>query len=152
MRHSHKLEKKQYDSIRDYIQEYNSKVKSLGELKSLVNNKFGNEYNNNQISYFKGKWQGDAINIDKEANSETECANLVRMLKKNSSNDGDFFELEYDANEKNYLSFLFYSTGRMKETFLKTSGDLVFINKRFSQNRFKRPLLMFFTVSNTGKS
>ena len=29
---------------------------------------------------------------------------------------------------------------------------MVFVNKRFSQNRFKRPLLMFFTVSNTGKS
>lgn len=39
----------------------------------------------------------------------------------------------------------------MKEAYLK-NNDIIFVNKRFSQNRFKRPMVMLFTVSNTGKS
>jgi hypothetical protein len=37
----------------------------------------------------------------------------------------------------------------MKELYLRHS-DLVFINKRFTVNRFKRPILMIFVVTNTG--
>ena len=44
MKHNHKLEKKKYDSIRDYIREYNEKVKSLSELKEMIYDKFGMEY------------------------------------------------------------------------------------------------------------
>lgn len=44
MAHHHKLDKKRYDSIRQYIQEYNDKVKSLSDLKELIYEKFGLEY------------------------------------------------------------------------------------------------------------
>lgn len=49
------------------------------------------------------------------------------------------------------MQFLFYSNPKMKEIYMKNS-DVIFINKRFSMNRFKRPLLLFFAVSSTGKS
>ena len=75
----------------------------------------------------------------------------MKLLKKNSANDGDFLEYEFDSSDKGNLQFLFYSTAKMKEVYLRCS-DLIFVNKRFTQNRFKRPMLMFFTVSNTGKS
>jgi hypothetical protein len=39
----------------------------------------------------------------------------------------------------------------MKETYLKHS-DLTFINKRFTVNRFKKPILLIFVVTNTGQS
>ena len=39
----------------------------------------------------------------------------------------------------------------MKEVFLKHS-DITFINKRFTVNRFKKPILMIFVVTNTGQS
>ena len=39
----------------------------------------------------------------------------------------------------------------MKETYLFNS-DIVFINKRLTQNRFNRPIILWFCVSNTGQS
>ncbi len=60
-------------------------------------------------------------------------------------------DIEYDHNEKGNMQFLFYSTAKMRDAYLKSS-DMIFINKRFNQNRFKRPMMMFFTVTNTGKS
>lgn len=74
--------------------------------------------------------------------------NLARLLRKGAD---DYLEMEVDPNDKNNLSFLFYSSAKMKEAYSK-HNDVVFINKRFSSNRFKKPLIMFFTVSNTGKS
>ena len=44
MKHNHKLEKKKYDSIREYVKEYHDKVKTLSELKDLIYDKFGMEY------------------------------------------------------------------------------------------------------------
>lgn len=44
MSHKHRLDKKRYDSIRAYIQDYNDKVKTLSELKELIYEKFGLEY------------------------------------------------------------------------------------------------------------
>ncbi|CDW86622.1 far1-related protein [Stylonychia lemnae] len=147
MKHNHKLEKRRYDSIREYVKEYHDKVKSLSELKELIYDKFGMEYTLNQITYFKGKWTGEAVAIDKE-HFENDSMNLLRLLKR--GND-DFLEVEFDPNDKNNITYLFYSSGKMKEQYLKNS-DVIFINKRFSQNRFKKPLVMIFTVSNTGKS
>ena len=66
MSHNHTLEKKRYDNIRDYIQEYHDKVKNLTELKELIYEKFGLEYTLNQIHYFKGKWTGEAVVVEKE--------------------------------------------------------------------------------------
>ena len=60
MKHSHKLERRQYADIRDYIREYHDKVRNLSELKDLIQDKFGYEYTLNQISYFKGRWTTDA--------------------------------------------------------------------------------------------
>ena len=84
MRHSHRLEKKQYGSIKDYIRDYNNKLKSLGDLKNIMFSKHGYEYSLNNITYFKGKWTGEAVVVEKESNSENECANLVKLLKRNS--------------------------------------------------------------------
>ena len=39
----------------------------------------------------------------------------------------------------------------MKEIYLRNS-DIVFINKRLTQNRFNRPIILWFSVSNTGQS
>ena len=139
MRHSHNLEKRKYDSVKDYVREYHAKVKSVAELKDHIYTKFGVDYTFNQISYFKGKL--DASGLERELSSDNDCQNLVKLLKKNSANDGDFLEYEFDSSDKGNLQFLFYSTAKM-----------IFVNKRFTQNRFKRPMLMFFTVSNTGKS
>ncbi len=150
MRHSHRLETRRHESIRDYVQEYNDKVKSLSELKELIYTKFGLEYTLNQITYFKGKWTGEAVVVEKESNSENECSLLIKLLRKNLS-EGDMLDIEYEHNEKGNLQFLFYSSAKMREAYMK-SGDMIFINKRFTQNRFKRPLMMFFTVTNTGKS
>ena len=44
MKHNHKLEKRRFDSIREYVKEYHDKVKSLGELKDLIYDKFGLDY------------------------------------------------------------------------------------------------------------
>jgi hypothetical protein len=46
--------------------------------------KHGYEYSLNNISYFKGKWTGEAVVVEKESNSENECANLIKLLKRNS--------------------------------------------------------------------
>lgn len=46
---------------------------------------------------------------------------------------------------------MFYSSAKMKETFLRNS-DITFINKRFTVNRFKKPLMFIFVVTNTGQS
>ena len=103
----------------------------MGDLKNIMFSKHGYEYSLNNISYFKGKWTGEAVVVEKESNSENECANLVKLLKRNSNNDGDFLEIEYDAADSINLTFLFYSTAKMKDTYQRT-GDLVFINKRFN--------------------
>lgn len=44
MAHKHKLDKKRYDSIRAYVQDYHDKVKTLAQLKDLIYEKFGLEY------------------------------------------------------------------------------------------------------------
>lgn len=59
--------------------------------------------------------------------------------------------MEHEVDAQGNLQFMFYSTAKMKEAYLKCS-DLLFVNKRFTQNRFKRPLVMFLTVGATGKS
>lgn len=46
---------------------------------------------------------------------------------------------------------MFYASAKMKETYLKNS-DITFINKRFTVNRFKKPLMFIFVVTNTGQS
>jgi len=46
---------------------------------------------------------------------------------------------------------MFYSSIRMKENYLRNS-DILFINKRLAQNRFGKSLVLFLTISNTGKS
>lgn len=117
MRHSHRLEKKQYSSIKDYIKDYNNKLKSLGDLKNIMFSKHGYDYNLSNISLCKGKWTSEAVVVERESNSENEIANLIKLLKRNSGNENDFLEIEYDSNDQNYLSFLFYSTAKMKDTF-----------------------------------
>lgn len=47
MKHSHPLQKRQYENIRDYIQEYHDKVRNLSELKDQIYDKFGMEYSLN---------------------------------------------------------------------------------------------------------
>lgn len=79
---------------------------------------------------------------------EDDSGNLIKLLKKNSD---DFLEVEYDPNDRHNLQFMFFASHKMREIYLK-HNDVIFINKRFSQNRFKRPLLLFFAVGNTGKS
>jgi hypothetical protein len=44
MTHTHCLEAETYSSIKEYVQLYTSKVKSLTELKELIYEKFGLEY------------------------------------------------------------------------------------------------------------
>lgn len=46
---------------------------------------------------------------------------------------------------------MFYSSLRMKETYLR-NNDVLFINKRLSVNRFGKSLVLFLTVSATGRS
>ena len=46
---------------------------------------------------------------------------------------------------------MFYSSLRMKENYLR-NNDVLFINKRLAANRFGKSLVLFLTVSNTGKS
>ncbi len=50
--HHHRLEQDTYANIREYVQLYTDKVRSLTELKELIYEKFGLEYTLNQISYF----------------------------------------------------------------------------------------------------
>lgn len=149
MTHSHKLEQETYSNIRDYVQLYTDKVRSLTELKELIYEKFGLEYTLNQISYFQGKWTAEAYITEKqEANlQDDEFGQLIKLLKKNSS---DFLEYDYDASEGN-LKFLFYTSTKMKEMYLRSS-DIVFINKRLTMNRFNRPIMLWFTVTSTGHS
>ncbi len=146
MRHSHNLEKRKFDSVKDYVREYSNKVRSVAELRSQLQHQFGINYTQNQISYFKAK-VGDVAG--EPHTSENDCQTLVKLLKKNAAIDGDF--LDHEIDQQGNLQFLFYSTQKMKENYLKSS-DLLFVNKRFTQNRFKRPLLMFLTVSAIGKS
>ena len=132
MRHSHRLEKRRHDSIRDYIQDYKQKVNNLGNLKDMIYSKFGFDYSLKEMNYLKGKWTGEAVVVEKENNSESECLNLIKTLKKTLATDlGDCLEIEFDPNEKNNLQYLFYSTAKMKEQYMKCS-DMIFINKRFS--------------------
>ena len=97
MSHKHKLDKRRYDNIRAYIQDYHDKVKSLSELKELIYEKFGLEYTLNQITYFKGKWLGEGVLVEKEQHFEDDSLNLFRLLRKNSD---DFLEVEFDQNAK----------------------------------------------------
>ena len=55
------------------------------------------------------------------------------------------------AKQDGNLKFLFYSSAKMKEIYLRHS-DITFINKRFTVNRFKKPILLIFVVTNTGQS
>jgi hypothetical protein len=127
MRHGHKLDKRRYDSIRQYISDYHDKVKSLSELKDLIYEKFGLEYTLNQIHYFKGKWMGEGVAVEKD-HYDDDSLNFYRILKKNSD---DFLEVEFDANDRINMQFMFYSNQRMKDLYLK-SNDTIFINKRFT--------------------
>jgi len=82
----------------------------------MIYNKFGLDYSLKEMNYLKGKWTGEAVVVEKENNSESECLNLIKALKKNTANDiGDCLEVEFDPNEKNSLQYLFYSTAKMKE-------------------------------------
>lgn len=47
MRHSHNLEKRKYDSVRDYVREYSNKIKSVSELRSQLQSQFGVNYTQN---------------------------------------------------------------------------------------------------------
>ena len=78
---------------------------------------------------------------------DDDYSNLIKLLQKNRD---DFLDYEYDARDSN-LRYLFYSSARMKEIYLRSS-DIVFINKRLTQNRFNRPIILWFNVSNTGQS
>jgi len=44
MQHSHCLEWETYKDIREYVAQYNDKVRSLVEMKDLIYEKFGLEY------------------------------------------------------------------------------------------------------------
>ena len=149
MTHTHCLEQETFSSIKEYVQFYASKVKSLSELKELIYEKFGLEYTINQIVYFQGTWTAEAYVTEKEpvVLQDDDYSNLIKLLQKNRE---DFLDYEYDARDSN-LKFLFYSSAKMKETYLRNS-DIVFINKRLTQNRFNRPIILFFCVSNTGQS
>lgn len=78
---------------------------------------------------------------------DDDYSNLIKLLKKSSE---DCLEYDYDQSEGN-LKFLFYSSAKMKEIYQKHS-DITFINKRFTVNRFKKPILLIFCVTNTGQS
>jgi len=149
MTHSHRLEQDTYANIREYVQLYTDKVRSLTELKELIYEKFGLEYTLNQISYFQGRWTAEAYIIEKqEANlQDDEFGQLIKLLKKNAA---DFLDYDYDASEGN-LRFLFYASTKMREMYLRSS-DIVFINKRLTMNRFNRPIMLWFTVTATGHS
>ena len=77
---------------------------------------------------------------------DDDYSNLIKALKK--AGVDDCLEYDYDNQDGN-LKFLFYSSQKMKEIYLK-NNDITFINKRFTVNRFKKPLLMYFVVTNTG--
>jgi hypothetical protein len=61
MHHTHCLETETFTSVRDYVAQYNNKVRSLVEMKDMIYERFGLEYTINQISYFKGKWTAEAM-------------------------------------------------------------------------------------------
>ena len=149
MTHNHPLEKVKYDNIREYINTYNEQIKSLTELKDLIYYKFGLEYSLNQINYFQGKgWTQEITMQTKEEPSLDEAINFVRLLKKYKE---DHLYVEYDQSKKGGVDVMFYSSVRMKETYLR-NNDILFINKRLAQNRFGKSLVLFLTVSSTGKS
>jgi hypothetical protein len=54
--------------------------------------------------------------------------NLLKLLRKNND---DYLEVEYDSNEKHTIQYLFYSSQKMRENYLKNS-DVMFVNKRFT--------------------
>lgn len=99
--------------------------------------------------YFQGTWTAEAYVTEKEPIilQDDDYSNLIKLLQKNRE---DFLDYEYDNRDSN-LKFLFYSSAKMKETFLRNS-DIVFINKRLTQNRFNRPIILWFCISNTGQS
>ena len=78
----------------------------MSKLKDLIYEKFGLEYTLNQITYFKGKWTGEAIISEREP-GENDAIHLVKLLRKSSE---DFLEFEIDPNDKNNLLFMFYSS------------------------------------------
>ena len=149
MTHNHRLEKVKYENIRDFINQYNEQIKSLTELKELIYHKFGLEYSLNQINYFQGKgWTQEAVLHTKEEPSSDEAINFVRLLKKYKE---DHLYVEYDKSKKGGVDIMFYSSLRMKENYLR-NNDMLFINKRLAVNRFGKSLVLFLTVSNTGRS
>ena len=127
MTHTHRLEVETFSSIKENVQFYATKVKSLSELKELIYEKFGLEYTLNQIVYFQGTWTKEAYVTEKEPQvlQDDEFGNLIKLLQKNRE---DYLDYEYDARCSN-LKFLFYSSAKMKEAYLRNS-DIVFINKR----------------------
>lgn len=86
--------------------------------------------------------------VEKEQQGDDESLNLLKLLKKNPE---DYLEVEYDPNDKHSIQYLYYSSQKMRDNYAKHS-DIIFINKRFTQNRFKKPLVLLFAVGNTGKS
>ena len=98
MQHSHCLEWETYKDIREYVSQYNDKVRSLVEMKDMIYEKFGLEYTINQISYFKGKWTAEAMLIQKDQiqqlREDDDYTNLIKMLKKNPD---DCLEFDYDS-------------------------------------------------------
>lgn len=59
--------------------------------------------------------------------------------------------VEYDKTKNGGVDVMFYSSVRMKENYLR-NNDILFINKRLAVNRFGKSLVLFLTVSNTGRS
>lgn len=151
MTHNHTLDKLKYQSIRDYIGQYTIQIKSLSELKDLIFAKFGLEYSLNQIHYFQGQWQQESMIQNSGRNEEPssdDTINFVRLLKKYRD---DHLFVEYDKSKKGGIDTVFYSSLRMKETYLR-NNDILFINKRLAANRFGKSLVLFLTVSSTGRS
>lgn len=144
----HPLEKRRFADIRAYISKYTQQIKSLSELRDMINRQFGIDYTLNQINYFQGKTGGVPESNMKEDSSSDEALNFVRLLKKYKE---DHLYVEYDPTKAGNIDVMFYSSLKMKENYLK-NRDILFINKRLSQNRFGKSLVLFLTVSPNGRS
>lgn len=147
MVHSHPLEKAKFDDIRSYIAKYTKQIRSLSELKELIYRQFGIDYSFNQINYFQGKMPPSGPE-PKDGDGADEALNFVRLLKKYKD---DHLYVEYDPAKAGSIDVMFYSSLKMKESYMR-HRDILFINKRLSANRFGKSLVLFLTVSPNGRS
>ena len=124
------------------INDLKGKIKTIKDLTSHINSKFGCDFEDYQINYSVEKLLKENFGTTDE-----DAFNFIQLAKTDVEKNGGFFEVE--ASEDNRLIKVLYISGVMLK-YAKKFLDVVIVGSTYKRNRFNPPLVNIVGINNLG--